>query len=484
MTTWQYHRIAIGATILIFLLSACLRERENLHVVSYENWDNPISITDEIDYAYNEDIDSVIISAGTLLLSNQDLLFIEDYNSTEKIVHVVNIPLREYIGSFGNFGEGPSEILRPGSIFPFGDDKLAVFDYGHWCVKSFDVDSALSYSNYLPQTLVNLSVGNGTLGFPDRFVFADDNWGIGRLIMPNDNGGYSQALCTFNLNTGAIEPFGEQDNPKGFRSSVAVSYKDSVVVEVSSTQDIIRIYDLQGKVRQIIHGPKYDTTPSRELAFFSKVVIGDGKIFVVYSGENKFQSFCGKQVIVFSLNGEYLHSYRFEDKITDMAFSDKYNRLYLSFDGESQFGYLQLGDNVKSDVKRTESSKSSKADCVETKDSPNLTLVDPDNKQQIIPVDEAVIQPYRASEFSPAEYHILLFNQSHKDTINLESISADIKCEIKNIPTFPLLPRLLVSVTLIPDNVIQSDMQNVRLTASYNNGEKQNLSVRLLAPIN
>ena len=141
-----------------------------------------------------------------------------------------------------------------------------------------------------------------------------------------------------------------------------------------------------------------------------------------------------------------------------MTYSDKYNRLYLSFDGEQKFGNLQIGE-----------------------DAPLvLTLVDPDNKQHIVPVDKAIIHPYKASESAPVNYYILLFNQSYTDTVTIESITADIKCEIQNIPAFPLIPRLLVSVTMIPETSVQSDTLNASLTISYNNGRRQQLPVSLL----
>ncbi|MDE7335117.1 MAG: TolB-like 6-bladed beta-propeller domain-containing protein, partial [Muribaculaceae bacterium] len=270
---------------MIFLLSACSGGKENLPVViSYDKWAEPVHTYEKVEDAFNESVDSVIISGGTRLLANQDLLFIEDYKSTEKMIHVVSIPEKQYIGSFGNFGEGPSEILRPGSIFTLGAERLAVFDYGHWCVRAFDVDSALTCSDYIPQTLVSLSQNNGSFGFPDRFVYVHDDRGIARMIMPKENSGYSQALCSFNIMNGATEPFGRQNNPDGFRSSVAASYLDSVVVEVSSTQDVIRIYNLEGKLNRIIHGPLYDEKPSKELAFYSKAVIGNGRIYAIYSG--------------------------------------------------------------------------------------------------------------------------------------------------------------------------------------------------------
>lgn len=482
MNFWQYHKIAIGTTTLIFLLSACGGEKKNLPItLMYDKWDNAVSITDKIESAYNEAIDSAIISGGTLLLANQDKLFIEDYNSTEKILHVINIPKSQYLGSFGNFGEGPSEIIRPGSIFSLGSERLAVFDYGHWCVKTFDVDSALTYSDYIPQTLVSLSDNEGTLGFPDRFVLVHEDWGIGRLIMPGDRGGYSQALCSFNIKTGSINPFGEQNNAKGFRSSVAASYKDSVIVEVSSTQDIIRIYDLRGKVTRTIHGPLYDTKPSRELAFYSKAVIGDGQIYAVYSGEDKFHNFCGKKIIILSLTGEYIGSYQLDNQITDIAYSREYNRLYMSFDGDRQFGYLQIGEDVTPNVVKPKPATLSKVEFVASNESQIITLVDPDNHQKIVPVEEATIHPYRTSDSTPVNYYISIFNQSYTDTVNVESITADIKCEIQNVPEFPIIPRLLVSVTLIPDTAFESEVQNANLIINYNNGKQQKLPVKLLA---
>ncbi len=100
---------------------------------------------------------------------------------------------------------------------------------------------------------------------------------------------------------------------------------------------------MNGNLKRTRKGPKYESQPSRDLSFYSKAVTGDGKLFAVYSGE---ESYLGKQIIVFSLDGKYLYSYQLPELIVDIAYNRKHNRLYLALDGERQIVYLPLDEEM------------------------------------------------------------------------------------------------------------------------------------------
>lgn len=476
----QYSTIAVAATtLMIFILSACGGGSEDLPAtVSYSKWDNPIAASELMTDAYDDSGDSVLISSGTEVHAHDDIFYIEDYNSTDKIIHVVDIPGRRYLGAFGKFGEGPTEIINPGTIFTTEDGRLAVFDFGHWNVKTFDVDSALRSEDYIPHTLVDLSAHAAAGGFPDRFVYVNNGRGFARLIKTKEEGGYTQTLCSFDLTTGAIELFGAQDNPPRFKSSVAASYADSVVAELSSNQDFIRLYDLNGKLKRTVKGPMYDDQPSRGVYYYSNAVIGDGKLFAVYSGE---RDYAGKQIVVFSLEGEYLRSYNLPDPITDISYSDKYNRLYLSLDGDRQFVYLPLGEEIvpiDGDSQSAETAESEKSP-KKAQESAILTLIDPDDMIETVPVKEGRYRWAKSSEAGDAVYQITVFNQTASDTIKIDSITADIQCRIQ--PSLHrIIPKLMFLVTLTPESPIPSGSQDVNLTIHYDHNKQQTLSVKLL----
>ena len=50
----------------------------------------------------------------------------------------------------------------------------------------------------------------------------------------------------------------------------------------------------------------------------------------------------GTDIIVMDLDGKYLKTLRFDAPLGAMIYHEKSNRLYLSTEGEPQFGYLQL----------------------------------------------------------------------------------------------------------------------------------------------
>lgn len=477
------------------ILSACGGGNDKLPVVtSYAKWDKTFSVSDSVIPAFYDAEDSVLIGDGASMLVYQDKLFIDDPKSSDKMIHVVNIPQVSYVGSFGKFGDGPGEILQPGNLFTLPGNRLALIDYGHWCVKSFDVDSALTDADYVPQTIVRFSEQECTSGFPDRFVSVRDGWGVARLINIKGAGDYSQSLCTFDVWTGRIEPFGEQDDPDGFHSSVAASEADNLVVEVSSNQDVIRMYDLEGNLLREIHGPLYESRPSRDIAFYSKAVIGDGKVFAVYSGEPKYQNFHGRQIVVFTTDGEYLYTYQLNDRIRDIAYSGDYKRLYLSTDGRRQFGYLQLGgDSSVGGIGHGPAMTAVVADS-ETADEqpvatsaqkeeklPTIMLIDPNEKLRRVPVSEALLMPYRASDTDPVCYYALIVNQAQTpDTVCIDSVSADIPSKFKFHKNYPLFPGLLTSITIIPEGELTKT--DVTMTIHYNGNRRQDLHVKLHKP--
>ncbi len=466
--------------LMIFILSACGGGSENLPaVVSYSKWDKPIQVSSVIKDAYTADDETPLISSSLHLYIVNDNLIIEDTESTDKIIHVIDIPSGLYIGSFGKFGDGPSEINNPGFVTSPEDGKLAVFDYGHWEIKAFDVDSALRYEDYSPRSLMSLSELRDADGFPDRFVHVHDGWGVARRIKINPEGrGYTESLCSFDLNTAAMAPFGVQDNPPRFHSSPAASYADSVVAEVSSNQDIIRLYDLNGNLKRTIKGPKYESQPSRGVHYYSKGVTGDGKLFAIYSGE---ESYLGKQIAVFSLDGKYLCSYQLPDLIHDMAYDRKRNRLYLALDGERQIVYLPLDEEM---APAGEEPQEPIAEAVESdepkkEDNPDiLTLIEPYVKETI-PVETARYTPYKASESDLPSYFISVFNQTKTDTVRIDSVTADIECKI-DLRIRKIIPNLMFSFTLTPDAPLESAKQDVKLTIHYDGDKRKDLPVVLV----
>ncbi len=450
-------------------------------IITYKTWDKPISVSDSLYHAYTGANDTVKIYHGGNLLAYKDKLFIEDLKSGKKIIHAVEIPSGRYVGAFGKYGDGPDEIYTPGNLFPLSDGQIALIDYGDWCIKAFNVDSALTFESYAPHIIRKFSEDECKSGFPDRVVPIHNNHAVARCIHPGSYGGYTQSLCAFDIVDGVIEPFGTQEYPGGLRTSVAASYSDSIVAEVSSTQDVIRLYDLRGNLKRIIHGPSYEPTPSRDSVFYSKAIIADGKLFTVYSGKSRREAPSGKQIVVFDLEGEYLYSYLLPAPLGDMAYSDTCKRLYLSLSDKNSYVYFPIGNNgldnsnpVSPNAFSTNIDKKEKYNDA----LPPLTLIDPDNKMSRIVVSEARIKPYRPSD-SEVEYYIPLFNQSPVDTIRIDSIAADIPCIIRSVPDFPMIPGLLVSFVVIPDS-IPLTKNDVTITVYYDEDKQQKLFVKLL----
>ena len=47
-------------------------------------------------------------------------------------------------------------------------------------------------------------------------------------------------------------------------------------------------------------------------------------------------------IIILDFNGNYLKTMRLNDRIVDMVYHEGTGRLYVSTDGDPQFGYIQI----------------------------------------------------------------------------------------------------------------------------------------------
>lgn len=303
------------------------------------------------------DNDSIMAGEGAMIAVAGEHIIVEDPKSTSCIFKVFDNKSGRSAGSFGYFGQGPGEIANPGimTISPDGE-RIYLIDYGKWQLITVNIDSALINSDYDPVILLNMSDMKED-AFPDRMVMISESVSVGRRIIPYREGGYEQRLCTVDFQTGKMASFGDDnDMISGFRSSVASSVPDSIVVEFSSTNDLIRLYNLAGELKKEIKGPDYNDQPAKNSAFYSNAAIGGGKIYAVYSTDRDKYDFFGRNIEIFDLAGNHIDSWQFDDGICDIEYDPEGQRLLLSTTGDNQFCYLPLtynGVNTNPSVKTT-----------------------------------------------------------------------------------------------------------------------------------
>jgi hypothetical protein len=93
---------------------------------------------------------------GTILKFANDKLFVHDLYSTDSIISVYSTKSFEKIGTIGIYGEEPGHILLPGRLaLSANKKKLFLVDNAKGHIVSYDIDSSLNHSDYLPSNFIS-----------------------------------------------------------------------------------------------------------------------------------------------------------------------------------------------------------------------------------------------------------------------------------------------------------------------------------------
>lgn len=328
--------------LLTILLSGCIQEGE---IDIYQNErDNVINVHKNINEIPIKDI---IISGVNRVYSINKYLIIEDYNSIENHIHILNKNNFKVLASTAPLGQGPREIANIGYI---ATDKkhnnLYVSDHGKQKIFSYNIDSVLTVPSYLPITKAIMSENL----FPSEYQYINDTLCIGRIIKPINNRNYEPLLAKWNMSTGKIIPFkykNKKINKK--RITIAVSAENNICIECHSNRDLISIYDLNGELKYNIYGPSWNKETDN--IFFHHAIISKDKIIVSaysqkdinYNAQNRTSTF-PSQLIMFDLKGNYIRTLETEYPICDFCYDSNENRIIMSTDSDIQFAYLDIDD--------------------------------------------------------------------------------------------------------------------------------------------
>lgn len=286
-------------------------------------------------------IENVLIGSIARLYLIKNYLIVGDYKSITNQIHIFDKNNFKYVTSCAPIGQGPSEITSMGHI---GIDnvnrKFYVSDHGKQKIFSYDLDSVLSNSKYIPKIKAEMNKKE----FPSIYYFINDTLSIGRIIAPTGNSGYNEFIARWNMITGEIKhmKYKHPDIEKR-RVSFAVSNLNNNYVECYTYHDLITICDLSGKLLYNIYGPDWDKTESKKTLYYNCVAFCGNKIIAAYSGKENFsKDYLPTKLIVFNTNGDYIQTLETGYKISDFCYDEEKNRIIMNFDDIIQFGYLDL----------------------------------------------------------------------------------------------------------------------------------------------
>lgn len=281
--------------------------------------------------------EDVLIGRSSRPYYSEDYLIITDYEAWDGAIHLFDKKDFRYLASTGTKGPGPYELTNMGHLSVDEERrKLYVTDYGKNKVLSYDMDSVIAMSDaYRHQVKARIEDAQ----FPSDAIYINDTLSYGRVIQPTSFNSFDQMIGKWNMLTGEIKIIGEKhpDTHKK-RSLLDVSMEKEMIVEVYINYDLMAIMDLEGRVKCYIYGPDWT---KRGLQTFDDVMITPNHILAAYSGDEWARGRTDK-VHVFDLKGNYVKTLDIGYDIRNCTYDKTHHRLFMIFNDEIQFGYLDL----------------------------------------------------------------------------------------------------------------------------------------------
>lgn len=336
----RLERLATVAVLCcVISLPSCIR-KEGATDICHTKRDRMVQVRDLV---CPFDTDTVIVSGKAWLYADDSHLFFKENQPEESVVYAFNPQTLMFEGAFGKPGPGPDEILMPGAMaLNPNRGEVYIIDHGQLKIMAYNVDSALTCPDYHPWVKQTIVTG----GFPDRYVYVNDTLVPCRHISMPTPDSFTQRLGIYNIITGSITDFApEEHSDTRLHSLFDVSARDSLLVETVSEIDLIKIYDLKGRVIHRIKGPDYSENVEKGTDFFLNPVITHDFILVPRKIEDRYAA---NEILVLSHDGEYLGTADIGYELTHTAYAPKQNRLFMVFDDETEmYGFIDLDDLKK-----------------------------------------------------------------------------------------------------------------------------------------
>lgn len=284
--------------------------------------------------------------SNTHFLIAGDSLIFHDYHDTNLQFKVYDLVGNRYVGAFGKFGNGPGEIANfTGGFYDPSHRVLYGMNCNQWNIVGFDVAKALNDSTY--GAFVKMKMDYMTKPRPFLSpVYIDDSTIICVFYIPDEKWkGLTAQLGILNLVSQDVVDWTQTRWEDESRCMAGVSVEDSLIVTAYSTHDLLFFYDLSGNLKRTVYGSDFeDKHRSGFYYFYGKPIIADNQIFCIYVGDDIREVGNGQDIVVMDLMGNYIKTLRTGLPLKEIAYHPTTNRLYLSTDGDPQFGYIELSD--------------------------------------------------------------------------------------------------------------------------------------------
>ena len=286
-----------------------------------------------------------IISGENRISTAGNYLIISDFKSTEKLLHLFDKRELKHSVSIADHGIGPTEISRLGNVcYDSDDNSLLVLDHGQLRLLAFDMDSIQNSLSYAPTVKSQLDRNS----FPNKFVKVGNVY-MGTMIYPNGDYGFNQGVGKWDITSGKIEEM-KYKHPKVEKSriSLTVSNKHRLYAISQHLYDLISVYDLDGNLKCNIYGPQWEEKIRKgdhQIHYWGDIKFCKEKIIASFSGEHYHgDKYDPTSLVIFDLEGNYERTLKVGYNIVDFCYDEETNRIFMSFNDEIQFGYLNMNE--------------------------------------------------------------------------------------------------------------------------------------------
>ncbi len=303
-------------------------ERDNIEEVTL------VSIDDSLPPLHN----------GTFLWMLGDTMIMQDLHATDWLFHAFDVRQNRHLGYFGKFGAGPGEVSNfGGQFFDIRNKKFYGLNGNSRIIVRLDIDSALADPAYKAVNVIDTKPMHGErYERLYNFNFINDSLLICSVHVPC-NGIEEFHLGHINPKTGEkriIDNLGHQST--GNSNVMTVSPENNLIALFGIAFDRLRLFDLDGNHLKTITGPDYQAEYNNETFYYLNSTTGGGKLFGLYLNQIPVEEITHTDIIIFDTEGNYLKTLRLKGRAFGLAYNESTGRLYVSCDGDPQFGYIQI----------------------------------------------------------------------------------------------------------------------------------------------
>lgn len=333
---------------LTFIAIGCGNSKQETSEVYQKNRNKTINVKSNI-----FEIDSRAYYGPSFLSIFDDMLILSELHlhGSSKCIHFYNKNTLKYITSTGVLGKGPGEINRSGVIAIDELNRIIwVSDHGKNVMWKFPVDSIINNKEFMPTEKIDMDKDI----FLVHFDLINDSIAFGRAARPLSVSSFEMLTAKFNLYTGISESFG-YEHPKAqgrwlSNSDFKLSKKNNIYAISYNQVDLLTICNLDGTLKRNIYGPGWDSDNKR-FDYFSQIDITSKNIYASYLGNlgiifdksNQPKGVSPTKILVFDLNGNYIHTLDIGYPIVDFCVDEENNRILAYLDEiDSPLVYINL----------------------------------------------------------------------------------------------------------------------------------------------